>query len=76
MKFAPTPVGPDWAIAFNEGIVKHIYFVAETKACTGVGRCLRRRWRMPAQALADACTGVGPCLYGRWRMPVRALAYA
>lgn len=30
----PTPVGnysPDWAIAFNEGTVKHIYFVAETK---------------------------------------------
>jgi type III restriction enzyme len=29
-----TPVGkynPDWAIAFNEGIVRHIYFVAETK---------------------------------------------
>ncbi len=30
----PTPVGdysPDWAIAFYEGVVKHIYFVAETK---------------------------------------------
>jgi type III restriction enzyme len=30
----PTPVGnysPDWAIAFNEGEVKHIYFIAETK---------------------------------------------
>lgn len=30
----PTPVGnysPDWAIAFYEGTVKHIYFVAETK---------------------------------------------
>lgn len=30
----PTPVGdynPDWAIAFQEGAVKHIYFVAETK---------------------------------------------
>lgn len=29
-----TPVGhynPDWAIAFKEGTVKHIYFVAETK---------------------------------------------
>lgn len=22
---------PDWAIAFNEGTVKHIYFIAETK---------------------------------------------
>ena len=22
---------PDWAIAFQEGIVKHVYFVAETK---------------------------------------------
>ena len=30
----PTPVGnyaPDWAIAFNAGTVKHIYFIAETK---------------------------------------------
>ncbi|MDE7291420.1 MAG: DEAD/DEAH box helicase family protein [Treponemataceae bacterium] len=30
----PTPVGdysPDWAIAFNEGMVKYIYFIAETK---------------------------------------------
>ena len=30
----PTPVGnyaPDWAIAFNKGMVKHIFFVAETK---------------------------------------------
>jgi len=32
--FIPTPVGdyhPDWAIAFVEGKVKHVYFVAETK---------------------------------------------
>ena len=32
--FIPTPVGnynPDWAIAFQEGSVKHIYFIAETK---------------------------------------------
>ena len=32
--YISTPVGhynPDWAIAFYEGIVKHIYFVAETK---------------------------------------------
>jgi len=32
--FIPTPVGnynPDWAIAFQEGKVKHVYFVAETK---------------------------------------------
>lgn len=30
----PTPVGnysPDWAIAFKKGMVKHLYFVAETK---------------------------------------------
>ncbi|WP_261343866.1 restriction endonuclease [Novipirellula aureliae] len=30
----PTPVGnynPDWAIAFNQGTVKHVFFVAETK---------------------------------------------
>ena len=32
--YISTPVGrynPDWAIAFYEGLVKHIYFVAETK---------------------------------------------
>lgn len=32
--FISTPVGhynPDWAIAFKDGTVKHIYFVAETK---------------------------------------------
>lgn len=32
--YIPTPVGnysPDWAIAFKEGCVQHIYFVAETK---------------------------------------------
>ncbi len=32
--FISTPVGhynPDWAVAFYEGTVKHIYFVAETK---------------------------------------------
>ena len=32
--YISTPVGhynPDWAIAFYEGTVKHIYFVAETK---------------------------------------------
>lgn len=32
--YISTPVGrynPDWAIAFYEGSVKHIYFVAETK---------------------------------------------
>lgn len=30
----PTPVGsyaPDWAIVFREGMMKHIYFIAETK---------------------------------------------
>ena len=30
----PTPVGhysPDWAIVFHEGVVRHIYFIAETK---------------------------------------------
>jgi type III restriction enzyme len=30
----PTPIGnysPDWAIAFEKGKVKHIYFIAETK---------------------------------------------
>jgi type III restriction enzyme len=32
--FIPTPVGPynpDWAIAFKQGTVKHIFFIAETK---------------------------------------------
>lgn len=32
--YIPTPVGnysPDWAIAFKEGTVKHVYFIAETK---------------------------------------------
>jgi type III restriction enzyme len=32
--FIPTPIGnynPDWAIAFDQGRVKHVYFVAETK---------------------------------------------
>jgi len=32
--FIPTPVGdynPDWAIAFEQDSVKHVYFVAETK---------------------------------------------
>ncbi|MEI8323830.1 MAG: DEAD/DEAH box helicase family protein [Betaproteobacteria bacterium] len=32
--FIPTPVGdynPDWAIAFQQGKIKHVYFVAETK---------------------------------------------
>lgn len=32
--YITTPVvkyNPDWAIAFNKGMVKHIYFVAETK---------------------------------------------
>lgn len=35
--YISTPVGkynPDWAIAFYEGDVKHIYFVAETKGLT------------------------------------------
>ena len=35
--FISTPVGkynPDWAIAFNEGSVKHVYFIAETKGST------------------------------------------
>lgn len=32
--FIPTPVGnynPDWAIAFHDGKVKHVFFIAETK---------------------------------------------
>jgi type III restriction enzyme len=37
--YISTPVGkynPDWAIAFYEGKVKHIYFVAETKGDLGL----------------------------------------
>lgn len=32
--YIPTPLGnytPDWAIAFKQGTVKHVYFIAETK---------------------------------------------
>ena len=32
--YIPTPVGkysPDWAIAFKEGKIKYVYFIAETK---------------------------------------------
>jgi type III restriction enzyme len=32
--YISTPVGnynPDWAISFKEGVVNHVYFVAETK---------------------------------------------
>jgi type III restriction enzyme len=32
--FIPTPVenyNPDWAVAFEDGKVKHVYFIAETK---------------------------------------------
>ncbi|MBP7874985.1 MAG: DEAD/DEAH box helicase family protein [Bacteroidales bacterium] len=35
--YITTPVGkynPDWAVAFEEGTVKHIYFIAETKGET------------------------------------------
>ncbi|WP_449315263.1 restriction endonuclease [Rubneribacter sp.] len=34
----PTPVGnyaPDWAIAFNKGAVRHVFFIAETKGSMG-----------------------------------------
>lgn len=37
--YIPTPMGnysPDWAIAFKEGTVKHIYFIAETKGGLGL----------------------------------------
>ncbi|MBP5622407.1 MAG: hypothetical protein J6X44_10365 [Thermoguttaceae bacterium] len=39
--FISTPFGnynPDWAIAFYEGKVKHIYFVAETKGSMASGQ--------------------------------------
>lgn len=64
--FIPTPVGPynpDWAIAFREGSVKHIYFVAETKgsmstmALRGVEEtkiaCARKFFTMLTQKLRD-----------------------
>ena len=41
--YISTPVGhynPDWAIAFYEGNIKHIYFVAETK---GSMNCMQLR---------------------------------
>ena len=37
--FISTPVGrysPDWAIAFQEGTVKRVYFVAETKGASEI----------------------------------------
>ena len=37
--FISTPVGrysPDWAIAFQEGTVKRVYFVAETKGVSEI----------------------------------------
>lgn len=37
--YIPTPMGnysPDWAIAFKEGTVKHVYFIAETKGSLGL----------------------------------------
>lgn len=37
--YISTPFGhynPDWAIAFNSGTVKHVYFVAETKGKSAV----------------------------------------
>ena len=40
----PTPVGnyaPDWAIAFNRGTVKHIFFIAETKGSMDNGAAWR-----------------------------------
>ena len=39
-----TPMGkynPDWAIAFREGSVKHVYFIAETKGNDLEGSQLR-----------------------------------
>ena len=64
--FIPTPVGsynPDWAIAFREGSVKHIYFVAETKGSIssmmlrGVEdkkiECARKFFRMLSEKIKD-----------------------
>lgn len=64
--FIPTPVGPynpDWAIAFKEGCVKHIYFVAETKGSMssmelrGVEEtkiaCARKFFNMLTEKLGD-----------------------
>ena len=45
--FISTPVGhytPDWAIAFKNGTVKHIYFVAETKGSMDTSEL--RGWKM------------------------------
>jgi type III restriction enzyme len=46
--YIPTPVGnysPDWAISFKKGMVKHIFFIAETKGrmtSTQFGTMLRK----------------------------------
>jgi type III restriction enzyme len=64
----PTPVGnynPDWAIAFQEGKLKHIYFVAETKGTLSTMHlrkvedakldCARRFFRDLNRDLAPEC---------------------
>jgi type III restriction enzyme len=51
----PTPVGnytPDWAIAFFEGTVKHIFFVAETKGAMGTMEFMQQK---PIEAAKISC---------------------
>jgi restriction endonuclease len=45
----PTPVGdynPDWAIAFKEGAVKHVYFVDETKGSMSSMQLMHEKIKM------------------------------
>lgn len=56
--YISTPVGrynPDWAIAFYEGAVKHIYFVAETK---GTMNTLKLNHISPVEQAKISCAKV------------------
>ena len=61
--FIPTPVGnynPDWAIAFQQGTVKHVYFVAETKGSMSSMDLLARAMVKdpPLLILDEPCQGL------------------
>jgi type III restriction enzyme len=69
--YISTPVGkynPDWAIAFNKGEVKHVYFVAETKGSLSTLdlrrieeakiHCAREHFKTISSERKIACTGV------------------
>ena len=61
--FIPTPVGkysPDWAIAFKQGTVKHVYFIAETK-----GSMSSLQLRKIEEAKIDCATKLFASLSGK-----------